>query len=48
MVAINVAGHLRHRNDQNIYRHKLADEVTQDFPLQLLPALIDLPLEIPA
>ena len=46
MVAINVVGRFRHQNDLHAYRRKLANEVNQDFALRLLPALIDLPLEI--
>jgi HEAT repeat protein len=46
MVALNVVGRFRHQNDLHSYRRRLANEVAQDFALRLLPALVDLPLEI--
>jgi HEAT repeat protein len=46
MAALNVVGRFRHQNDLHSYRRRLASEVTQDFALRLLPALINLPIEI--
>ncbi|HEU5099651.1 MAG TPA: HEAT repeat domain-containing protein [Roseiflexaceae bacterium] len=46
MVALNVTGRFRHQNDLHSYRRRLANEVTQDFAIRLLPALADVPLEI--
>ena len=46
MVALNVVGRFRHQNDLHSYRRRLANEVEQDFALRLLPALINLPIEI--
>jgi len=46
MAALNVVGRFRHQNDLHSYRRRLASEVTQDFALRLLPALISLPIEI--
>jgi HEAT repeat protein len=46
MVALNVVGRFRHQNDLHSYRRRLANEVTQDFALRLLPALAGLPLEV--
>jgi HEAT repeat protein len=46
MVALNVVGRFRHQNDLHSYRRRLANEVAQDFALRLLPALINLPIEI--
>ncbi|MEP7189921.1 MAG: hypothetical protein ABI901_12090, partial [Roseiflexaceae bacterium] len=46
MAALNVVGRFRHQNDLHSYRRRLASEVTQDFALRCLPALISLPIEI--
>jgi HEAT repeat protein len=46
MVAFNVVGRFRQQYDLHAYRRKLAGEIHQDFLLHLLPALIDLPLEM--
>src|SRR5215213_8806576 len=46
MVAVNVVGRFLHQNDLQAYRRKLAQDIRQQFLFRLLPALIDLPLEI--
>jgi HEAT repeat protein len=46
MVAFNVVGRFRQQNDLHAFRRRLAGEIHQDSLLHLLPALLDLPLEI--
>ncbi len=48
MVAVNMVGRFLHQNDLHTYRRKLAHDIRQQILFRLLPALIDLPLEIVA
>src|SRR5215211_4694433 len=46
MVAVNVVGRFLHQSDLHTYRRKLAHDIREQLVFRLLPALIDLPLEI--
>ncbi len=46
MVTVNVVARFRHQNDLHTYRRKLAQEISQDLALRLLPPLADLPLDV--
>src|SRR5262245_24841875 len=46
MVAVNTVGRFRHSDDLHTFQRELTAELGQDLALQLLPALLDLPLPI--